>query len=61
MDKIVQAHNDLMEAMNTADRLRQEGIVTARDNITKLSQMTATLGQRALGFGDQRGDRSLEG
>ena len=39
MDKITQAHNDLMEAMDTADRLKQEGIDTARENIAKLSQL----------------------
>jgi uncharacterized protein YaaN involved in tellurite resistance len=47
LEKISQAHNDLLEAMDIADRLRQEGIQTARDNITRLSQMTAGLMQRA--------------
>ena len=47
MDKITQAHNDLIEAMDAADRLRQEGINVARENIAKLSELSATLMQRA--------------
>jgi uncharacterized protein YaaN involved in tellurite resistance len=47
MDKINQAHHDLIEAMDIADRLRQEGIDIARDNIAKLSELSATLMQRA--------------
>ncbi len=47
MDKITQAHNDLVEALDIADRLRQEGIQAARDNIAKLSQLSSELMQRA--------------
>jgi uncharacterized protein YaaN involved in tellurite resistance len=47
IDKINQAHNDLIEAMDIVDRLRQEGIQVARDNIARLTQLTATLMQRA--------------
>jgi uncharacterized protein YaaN involved in tellurite resistance len=47
MDKITQAHNDLIEAMDAADRLRQEGINVARENIAKLSELSAALMQRA--------------
>jgi uncharacterized protein YaaN involved in tellurite resistance len=47
MDKITQAHNDLIEAMDAADRLRQEGINVATENIAKLSNLSATLMQRA--------------
>jgi len=50
MDKITQAHNDLIEAMDTADRLRQEGIEVARENIAKLSELSASLMQRAAGL-----------
>ena len=50
MEKITQAHNDLIEALNTASRLRQEGIETARESIAKLSQMSATLEQKVSGF-----------
>jgi len=47
MDKITQAHNDLIEAMDTADQLRQEGINVAKENIARLSEMSAVLMQRA--------------
>jgi uncharacterized protein YaaN involved in tellurite resistance len=47
MDKITQAHNDLIEAMDIADRLRQEGINVAKENIANLSKLSATLMQRA--------------
>lgn len=47
MDMITQAHADLMEAMTTADRLRQEGISSAQVNIAKLSQMSAEMKERA--------------
>ena len=47
IDKIIQAHNDLIEAMDTADRLKQEGIAAARGNIAKLSQLSSELQQRA--------------
>jgi uncharacterized protein YaaN involved in tellurite resistance len=50
LDKISQAHNDLIEAMDTADRLKQEGIDAARENIAKLSQLSSELQQRALGL-----------
>ena len=54
IDKITQAHNDLIEAMNEADRLKQEGIDSARENIAKLSQLSADLQQRSTGLRDQR-------
>jgi uncharacterized protein YaaN involved in tellurite resistance len=47
MDKITHAHNDLIEAMDAADRLRQEGIKLATENIAKLSTLSSTLAQRA--------------
>jgi uncharacterized protein YaaN involved in tellurite resistance len=56
MDKITQAHNDLIEAMDTADRLRQEGINVARDNIAKLTQLSAELAQRAGNLIGERPD-----
>jgi uncharacterized protein YaaN involved in tellurite resistance len=49
IEKITQAHNDLLEAMDIADRLKQEGIESARENITKLSQMSVELQQRVSG------------
>ena len=63
IDKITQAHNDLIEAMNEADRLKQEGIDAARENIAKLSQLSADMQQRATGLREQREEaepRSIE-
>ena len=53
IEKITQAHNDLIEAMNTADRLKQEGIDAARENIAKLSLLSAELEQRSQGMSEQ--------
>lgn len=50
IEKITQAHNDLIEAMDIADRLRRDGINAARENITRLTQMSANLMQRATGL-----------
>jgi uncharacterized protein YaaN involved in tellurite resistance len=50
IDKITQAHNELIEAMDMADRIKQEGISAARENIAKLSEMSADLQQRATGL-----------
>ena len=46
IEKITQAHNELIEAMDIAGRLKQEGIDAARENIAKLSQMSTDLQQR---------------
>ncbi len=53
IDKIAQAHNDLIEAMDTADRLKQEGIDAARENIAELSKLSSDLQRRALGLREQ--------
>ncbi len=50
IDKIQQANNDLIEALDIADRLRQEGIQSARDNIARLAELSSTLSQRATGL-----------
>ena len=50
IDKITQAHNDLIEAMDTADRLKQEGIGTALKNIAELSRLSSELQERASGL-----------
>lgn len=54
IDKITQAHSDLMEAMDMSDRLKQEGIDSARENIAKLGQLSADLQRRAGGLVEQR-------
>ena len=48
-----------VDAMDTADRLKQEGIDQARENIAKLSQMSSEMEQRAIGLADSA-TRSLE-
>jgi uncharacterized protein YaaN involved in tellurite resistance len=53
VEKITQAHNDLIEAMEIADRLKQQGIEFARENIQKLSQLTADLQKRSHGLLDK--------
>lgn len=53
IEKITQAHNDLIEAMNEADKLKQEGIDSARENIAKLSQLSTDLQQRSRGLREQ--------
>ena len=50
IEKITQAHNDLIEAMDIADRLKQEGIDSARENIARLTQLSADLEQRSHGL-----------
>ena len=35
MDKLVQAHHDLLAALDAASRLREDGIPTARRNIDR--------------------------
>lgn len=62
VDKIAQAHTDLIDAMNTADRLKQEGIEAARDNIAKLTEMSTELDQRSRGLREQAetGPKSVE-
>ena len=60
LEKITQAHDDLMEAMDIADRLKVEGIQVARENIAKLSQLASQLEHRATGLREQRQTASLE-
>ena len=47
IEKLTQAHNDLLDALDAAGRLEAEGIEIARVNIEKLRQLTAELNQRA--------------
>ena len=58
LEKITQAHNDLIEAMNIADRLKQEGIDSAREHIARLSEMSADLEERSRGLREQGAWRS---
>ncbi len=54
VEKIEQAHNDLIEAMDLADRFKQQGIDAARENIARLSQLSSELQQRSSGLIEQR-------
>jgi uncharacterized protein YaaN involved in tellurite resistance len=60
LEKVTQAHNDLIEAMDIADRLKTEGIESAKENIARLSQLAGELEQRAKGLKEQREARSIE-
>ncbi len=62
IDKISQAHNDLIDAMDTADRLKQEGIDAARDNIAELRRLSSELQKRASGLWEApiSADQSVE-
>lgn len=60
IEKIEQAHNDLMEAMNIADRLKQQGIESARENISRLSQLSSEMQQRSSGLREQAQTASIE-
>jgi uncharacterized protein YaaN involved in tellurite resistance len=46
VEKLNQAHADLLEAVDLAGKLESEGIELARQNIIRLREMTATLSQR---------------
>ena len=62
IEKVTQAHNDLIEAMDLADRLKQEGIESARENLVKLRELSTDLEQRSRGLLEQAksAPRSLE-
>ncbi|MFH1560709.1 MAG: toxic anion resistance protein [Chloroflexota bacterium] len=47
IDKLAEAQNDLIEAIETADRVRQQGIDSTKENITKLSQLAEEIRQKA--------------
>ncbi len=58
IEKITHAHNDLIKAMEIANKLKQQGIEFAQENIAKLGQLTADLQERSRGLVDQ-GDAEL--
>ena len=58
MDKLAQAHHDLLAALDAASRLREDGVATARRNIVELTALTRELGDRVEGLEDDgRGRR----
>ena len=60
IEKLAQAHADLMDAVNTAGRLEAEGIQLARTNIEKLKQLTTELSRRSLATGSNESVPLLE-
>ena len=52
IEKVTQAHQDLVDAIDMANRIKQEGIEAARENIARLGQMSADLQRRSGALGD---------
>ena len=50
MDKLVQAHHDLLAALDAASRLREDGVATARRNIAELTTLTQEIGAKVQGL-----------
>ena len=50
MDKLVQAHHDLLAALDAASRLREDGVATARRNIADLTALTQEIGDKVQGL-----------
>lgn len=46
IEKLTQAHNDLIEAINLVDRLKTEGIEATRSNIIELNKLSSDLHRR---------------
>lgn len=46
IEKVAQAHNDLIEAIDLASQLKEEGVASARETIARLGEMTAQLERR---------------
>jgi hypothetical protein len=53
MDVLVRAHDDLMSALDTASRLREDGIAAAQENIRALKVLTPGLADRVEGLGQE--------
>jgi uncharacterized protein YaaN involved in tellurite resistance len=61
IDKLQQAHNDLITALDTASRLRAEGIDKARANIQKLAELSAQLEEKVAGLPEKEPEiKSIE-
>jgi uncharacterized protein YaaN involved in tellurite resistance len=55
IDKVQQAHAELLGALDAASRLREEGIATARENIGVLTKLTEETDQRLQAIADGSG------
>jgi uncharacterized protein YaaN involved in tellurite resistance len=51
-EKLEQAHTELMEAMDIAERIKQQGIDSARANIARLGQLSVELQRRVSGLAE---------
>jgi uncharacterized protein YaaN involved in tellurite resistance len=49
VEKITQAHDELLEAIDMANQLKQEGIASAQENISRLSRLAGALEERFAG------------
>ena len=50
IEKLTKAHADLVEALQAVDRIKQEGITQAKENIGKLAVMAEDLERRSKGL-----------
>lgn len=48
LDKITEAHDQLLEALNMVERMQKEGIDNARQNIARLTELSTDLHERSL-------------
>ena len=60
VEKITQAHNALLEAIDLANQLKEDGIASARENISKLSHLAGALEERFAGTRQLPEGKSLE-
>ena len=60
VEKITQAHDALLEAIDIANQLKQEGIASAQENISKLSRLAGALEERFGGVRELPEGKSLE-
>jgi len=59
IDKITQAHDELVAAIEKASQLKEEGIVSARENIAKLSELASSMQTHIAGI-DPNSQRAIE-
>jgi uncharacterized protein YaaN involved in tellurite resistance len=53
LDKLTQAHRDLLSALDTASRLREEGLEAARQNIAEITVLTREIAEHVQGLEDE--------
>ena len=60
VEKISQAHAALLDAIDLADRLKQEGVASAQENISKLARLAGVLEARFSGGRELAVQKTLE-